>query len=89
MLVAGAAIILIAVGWAAFRATHTARKLLRLERTVRTASADITAQMNLLAAQREESRALLAPWQRIWRVARHPLVLETLRWYRRRRRAGA
>jgi len=89
MLVAGAAIILVALGWTAPRALHTSRRLPRVERTVRAASADITALLNLLASQREELRALLAPWQRIWRMARHPLVLETLRWYRRRRRLGA
>jgi len=89
MLVAGAAIILVALGGAVPRALRAWRKLPRLAHTVRSASAEITALMNLLASQCEESRALLVPWQRIWRVARHPLVLETLRWHRRRRRAGA
>jgi len=89
MLVAGAAIILIALGWTAPRALHIGRRLPRLERTVRSASVDVTALLNLLASQRAELRALLAPWRRIWRLAHHPLVQETLRWYRRRRRLGA
>ena len=40
-----------------------------------------------LALQRAETDALLAPWRRIWRWARHPLVVATLEWYLRQRRA--
>lgn len=41
----------------------------------------------LLRAQRAETEALLAPWRRLLRWARHPLVVATVDWQRRRRRA--
>ena len=89
MLIAGAAIILAAVAATAPRALRTRRKLLALRRTVWSASNDISEGLNLLASRRDEARSLVAPWQRIWRVARHPLVAETLKWYMRRGRGRA
>ena len=89
MLIAGAAIIMAALAAMAPRALRTRRKLLALRRTVWSASNDITEGLNLLASQRDDARSLAAPWQRIWRVARHPLVAETLKWYMRRGRGRA
>ena len=89
MLIAGSAIILAAVAATAPLALRTRRKLLALRRTVWSASNDISEGLNLLASRRDEARSLVAPWQRIWRVARHPLVAETLKWYMRRGRGRA
>jgi hypothetical protein len=89
MLIAGAAIILAALAATAPRALRARRKLIALRRTVWSASNDITECLNLLASRRDDARSLVAPWQRIWRVARHPLVVETLKWYLRRGRARA
>ena len=89
MLIAGAAIILAALAATAPRVLRTRRKLIALRRTVWSASNDITEGLNLLASRRDDARSLVAPWQRIWRVARHPLVAETLKWYMRRGRGRA
>lgn len=89
MLIAGAAIILAALAATAPRALRARQKLIALRRTVWSASNDITEGLNLLASQRDDARSLVAPWRRIWRVAHHPLVVETLKWYMRRGRARA
>lgn len=89
MLIAGAAIILAALAATAPRALRARRKLIALRRTVWSASNDITEGLNVLASQRDDARSLVVPWRRIWRVARHPLVVETLKWYMRRGRARA
>jgi hypothetical protein len=89
MLIAGAAIILAALAATAPRALRARRKLIALRRTVWSASNDITEGLNVLASRRDNARSLVAPWRRIWRVARHPLVVETLKWYMRRGRARA
>jgi hypothetical protein len=89
MLIAGAAIILAALAATAPRALCARRRLIALRRAVWSVSNDITEGLNLLASRRDDARSLVAPWQRIWRVARHPLVAETLKWYMRRGRARA
>jgi len=89
MLIAGAAIILAALAATAPRALRARRKLIALRRTVWSASNDITEGLNVLASRRDNARSLVAPWRRIWRVARHPLVVETLKWYMRRGRERA
>ncbi len=89
MLIAGAAIILAALAATAPRALRARRKLIALRRTVWSASNDITEGLNVLASRRDNARSLVAPWRRIWRVARHPLVVESLKWYMRRGRGRA
>ncbi len=89
MLIAGAAIVLAALAATAPRALRARRKLIALRRTVWSASNDITEGLNVLASRRDNARSLVAPWRRIWRVARHPLVVESLKWYMRRGRGRA
>jgi len=86
MLVVGAAVVLIGFAATSYRARAVRRKALGLLRTVEALRYDISGDLQLLASQREEAGALLAPWRKLWKVARHPLVVATYRWYRRRRR---
>ncbi|HKF18188.1 MAG TPA: hypothetical protein VKF14_13465 [Candidatus Dormibacteraeota bacterium] len=86
MLAAGAAIILIGLAATVPRTLGVRRRALRLQRTVQALGYDLRAELELLASRREEANELLAPWRKVWRVARHPLVLAAFRWYRRRRR---
>ena len=89
MLVGGAAVILIGLMATVPRALGVGRRALGLQRTVRALGYDLRGDLELLASQRDEANALLAPWRKIWRVARHPLAVAAFRWYLRRRRARA
>jgi len=65
------------------------RRALALQASVAAAEGEIIAAVALLRAQRAETEALLVPWRRLLRWARHPLVVATFAWYRRRRRRSA
>lgn len=71
------------------RARRVRRRALALRASVLAAQADADRALALLAAQRAETEELLVPWRRLARWARHPLVVATLEWYVRRRRARA
>jgi hypothetical protein len=89
MLVVGAAVILIGLAATVPRALGVRRRALGLQRTVRALGYDLRGDLELLASQREEAKVLLAPWRKIWHVARHPLVVAAFRWYLRRRSTRA
>ena len=86
MLVAGAAVVLIGFATTFYRARGVRRRALGLLRTVEALRYDIRGDLDVLASRREEAGALLAPWRKLWTVARHPLVVAAFKWYRRRRR---
>jgi hypothetical protein len=71
------------------RALRVRRRALAVRASARAARADAERALALLAAQQAETEELLAPWRRLARWARHPLVVATLEWYVRRRRARA
>ena len=62
------------------------RRALALAATVAALRDEGVSELALLRAQRDETEALLVPWQRLLRWVRHPLVVATLEWYLRRRR---
>ena len=86
MLVVGAAVVLIGFAATFYRARVVWHRALGLLRTVEALRYDIRGDLQLLASQREEAGALVAPWRKLWKLARHPLVVAAFRWYRRRRR---
>jgi hypothetical protein len=60
------------------------RRALSLRARVEAARRDTLAAVALLEAQRAETDELLRPWRTLLRWARHPLVVATFAWYRRR-----
>jgi hypothetical protein len=86
MLIAGAAILVLAVLSIVPRLLGVRRRAVALQAAVERAERDVLAALALLEARRAETQALLAPWRTLLRWARHPLVVATLDWYRRRRR---
>jgi hypothetical protein len=88
MLVAGAALLVVAVLAVLPRVVRVRRRALALRAAVVAARRDALTSLALLEAQRVETEALLAPWRTALRWARHPLVPATLEWYRRRRSAA-
>jgi hypothetical protein len=64
------------------------RRALALRARVEAARQDTLAAVALLEAQRAETVELLRPWRTLLRWARHPLVVATFEWYRRRRSAA-
>jgi hypothetical protein len=66
------------------RAFRVRRRGLALQSLIASARADLDTALDELAARRAEGAALLTPWRAIWRWARHPLVVATLDWWRRR-----
>ena len=87
MLLAGGVVIVVALAAVVPRALRAQRKAVALRQTVRASMYELASAVETLALQRAETDALLAPWRRIWRWARHPLVVATLEWYLRQRRA--
>jgi len=87
LLVAGAAIVVVAALPVVPRIVRVRRRALALRAAVETMRADALAALALLSAQQAETRELLVPWRTLLRWARHPLVVATLEWYRRRRAA--
>jgi len=87
LLVAGAAVVLVAALSVVPRIVRVRRRALALRATVETLHVEALTRIALLSAQRAETRELLVPWRTLLRWARHPLVVATLEWYRRRRAA--
>lgn len=88
MLVAGAAIVVLAVLSVVPRLLRVRRRALALRAVVEATQRDALTALALLEAQRAETQALLVPWRKLLRWARHPLVVASLQWYRRRRAAS-
>lgn len=87
MLLAGGAFMVVALAAVVPRALRARRKAVALRRTLRAGRYELAVAVEMLAMQRAETDALLAPWRRIWRWAHHPLVVATVQWYLRQRRA--
>lgn len=85
MMVAGAA--LVAAGLLALlpRALRVRRRALALAAALREARSEGLTARERLEAQRAEARALLAPWRKLRRWWRSPLLVATREWYGRRR----
>ena len=71
------------------RALRVRRRAIALRSTIKSNRAEIVAALETLAALQQETEQLLVPWRRLARWLRHPLVVATVQWYLRRRRAGA
>lgn len=68
------------------RALRVRRRALALAGMLAGLRRDGVSALALLRAQREETDALLDPWRRLLRRARHPLVVATVDWRRRQHR---
>ncbi len=88
LLVAGAALLVATLLALVPRLLRVRRRALALQTAVAAAEEEALAALARLRAERAETDALLVPWRRLRRWARHPLVVATLDWYRRRRRAA-
>ena len=89
MLVAGGALILLillSLVSVMPRALRVRRRVAALRATVAASQLDVERALALLAARRAEAQELVAPWRRLARWARHPLVVASVQWYLRRRR---
>ena len=64
------------------------RRVLALRTAVEAARRETLTALVLLEARRGETEALLRPWRTLLRWSRHPLVVATWEWYRRRRAAA-
>ena len=87
MLGTGAILALAGVARTMPRALRARRRALALRGNVLAVRSEVEAGLRKLAAERAETEALLLPWRRLWRWARHPLVVALLQWSLRRRRA--
>jgi hypothetical protein len=86
MLAAGGALILLGLASVVPRALRVRRRAVALRATVAASQLDVERALALLASRRAEADELLAPWRRLARWARHPLVVASVQWYLRRRR---
>ncbi len=87
MIAAAAALVVASLVAVAPGALRARRQALALRFTLVEARHNTLVALTLLRHQCAETNALLSPWRRVLRWARHPLVIATLDWYRRRRRA--
>jgi hypothetical protein len=87
LLVAGAALFVVSVLAVVPGVLRVRRRAFALRAAAGEARRDALTGLALLEAQRAETEALLAPWRTLLRWVRHPLVVATLEWYRRRRSA--
>ncbi len=88
LLVAAAALLVASLLALVPRVLRVRRRALALQAAVAAAEGEALVALARLRAGRAETDALLVPWRRLRRWARHPLVVATLDWYRRRRRAA-
>jgi hypothetical protein len=84
---AGAGVVLVLAGLALVLPAllRVRRRALALEATIAEARLERIAALALLHERRAETEALLAPYLRIRRWLRHPLVAAAIDWHRRRR----
>jgi hypothetical protein len=86
MLAAGGMLVLVGLAAVVPAALRVRRRVAALRATVAAGQLDVERALALLAAERAETEALVAPWRRLVRLARHPLVAASVQWYLRRRR---
>ena len=86
MLAVAAALVAIGLALSVPRVLRVRRRALALQATVRALDRERLMALLRLQAQLAETDALLVPWRRVLRWARHPLVIAALDWYGRRRR---
>jgi hypothetical protein len=86
LLAAAAVLVLGAVVAVLPRALRARRRALALRATIAEVRLDALSALALLAERRADTDALLVPWRRVLRWARHPLVVAALDWRRRQRR---
>lgn len=84
LLVAGAVLLVLAALTVVPPLVRVRRRALALRAAVEAARRDAVVAVALLEAQRAETDELLRPWRTLLRWARHPLVVATFAWYRRR-----
>ncbi len=89
MLLTGAVLLLLGLLATLPRAVRAARRARALRTSLDSARLEVRTALALLRTRRAETDELLAPWRRLLRWARHPLVLATVDWYLRRRRSSA
>ena len=85
MLVAGATLLVAGLAAVLPRLLRVRRRARLVQARLAAAEVDTRLALELLLRQRAETDALLDPWRRLLRWARHPLVVATVRWYLRRR----
>jgi hypothetical protein len=88
LLVAGAAPFVLAAVTVVPALLRLSRRARALRASVEEARRDSLSALALLEARRAETETLLRPWRTLVRWARHPLVVATWQWYRRRRPAA-
>jgi hypothetical protein len=84
LMVAGAVLLVLAALTVVPPLVRVRRRALTLRARVEAARRDTLVAVALLEAQRAETGELLRPWRTLLRWARHPLVVATFEWYRRR-----
>ena len=84
LLVAGPVLLLLVALTVVPPLVRVRRRALALRSLVEAARRDTLAALALLVAQQAETDELLRPWRTLLRWARHPLVVATFEWYRRR-----
>jgi hypothetical protein len=85
MIAAGVLLALAAVIAVLPRALRVRRRALSLRASAAALRGEVEAALRRLGAQRAETAALVAPWRRLLRLVRHPLVAAAADWYLRRR----
>ena len=86
MLAGGGVLVVAGLLSVARPALRVRRRAAALGATVAASRFDVDRALALLLAQHAETEALMRPWRRLARLARHPLVVASLEWYLRQRR---
>jgi hypothetical protein len=86
VLAASGVLVLAALAVVLVRVLRVRRRALALRATIAGARLEVTGALALLDEQRAKTDALLVPWRRLRRWARHPLVVAALDWNGRQRR---
>ena len=84
LMVAGAVLLVLAALTVVPPLVRVRRRALTLRARIEAARRDTLVAVAVLEARRAETDELLRPWRTLLRWARHPLVVATFEWYRRR-----
>ena len=84
LLVAGPVLLVVAALTVVPPLVRVRRRAMLVRARVEAARRETQVAVALLEAQRGETDELLRPWRTLLRWARHPLVVATFAWYRRR-----
>lgn len=85
MLAAGAALVLVALVLLVPIVLRVRRRALSVRTSVLLLRSEGAIAVEQLRSKQAETRALLAPWRRILRWVRNPLVVAAIQWHGRRR----